>query len=369
MDCKELIDKLENIEQLLKKEKSGNELIRIQNNLLSDFLKYGDEIVEPLSKELENKSPIIRNTAIHIIAASNNEKFIPYLINFLRKNKDGEDEFCDDVSRVLLGYGEKAVDQIIMSVKRDFENKIYNYWLVDALSIESDRVYKFIKEILIDFSSNYQKYENWFKIDDFIWKLVVQQRKDSVQLAENLLKLNLTRDEKMEIRDACKAINNYEDYEKEKNRRKLKKEEQVFKFMLHGLLSSKLNEIVQDGQRPIINDNNRKEFMNILFSIESGIMKYYKKNPSIKDADVIKTLKNLRDKIWSDYDGDNEFEKIILYNLKSEVFNDLELGYTKGEISACISYILNSVKKHKEYGDESYLEFIKKQFEKIETHG
>jgi hypothetical protein len=40
-----------------------------------------------------------------------------------------------------------------------------------------------------------------------------------------------------------------------------------------------------------------------------------------------------------------------------------DLAYTKGEVSACISHILNSVKRHRESGYErDYLEFIKDFF-------
>jgi hypothetical protein len=132
---------------------------------------------------------------------------------------------------------------------------------------------------------------------------------------------------------------------------------------LLGVINSRIEDLVPDGPRPVIDDSNRAEYSPLLYQIESLIYEYYKGHPEIKDGDVIELLKNVRDRIWSGYEGKGGFERSFILGLKLAVFGLNDLRYTKGEVSACISHVLNSVKRHREEGcKQSYLGFIEDFF-------
>lgn len=154
-----------------------------------------------------------------------------------------------------------------------------------------------------------------------------------------------------------------ENYQKEESEEEKRAGAFMGKLVLTGVLHSKLREFVPDGPRPIIDDDNLEEYLPLLYSIERIIYSYYNAHPSLKDSDVIRLLKNVRDGIWKDYEGKDEFEKGFIMGLKLSVFNLADLHYTKNEVSACISRVLNSVKRHRESGGErGYLDFIKDFF-------
>ena len=354
MTLQQLLEKVENIEKYFLKITS-KEQEEYTHKLMTELIKYGDKIVEPISKYLESNSPIIRDFCLDTIYASKNEKFIPELINFLKRNGNNEDGFCEEVAQAVssIGGSSKARDEL----KKGFENKDYNIWLVEASIDNSDEGYDFIENIVEDFINNYKKYEDWFYIDHFI-QYMDRSREKSFKLIKEVLKLNLTREEKIKIRMLIEGSENLE--------KQIEQQLLIFKIGIIGAICSPATELVIEGERPVINDSNLKEYMPILYEIERAIVEFYKKNPGLRDGEILKSLKNLRDNIWnSDYAGDTKFEKYILYNLKAALFHFFELNYTKGEISACLSYILNSVKRHRNY-EESYLEFIKKQFEEEE---
>lgn len=355
MTLQQLLEKVENIEKYVLK-KTSKEQLDWMEELRSELLKYGDKIVEPISKYLESEHSIIRSFCLDTISASENKKFILELISFLEKNEDRKNNFCGEVADTISSNGWSS--KIREVLKKDFKNKKYNSWLVEASMDNSDESYDFIENTVEDFINNYEKYENWFYIDHFIIRLDNFREKSS-KLVKEVLKLNLTREEKIKIRMLIEGP--------ESLKRQIEHQQAlIFKMGIMGASHSPAAELVTEGGRPEINDSNLEEYMPILYEIEGAIVDFYKKNSGLKDGDVVKALKNLRDNIWSsDYAGDTEFEKYIIENLKAALFMFFELNYTRGEVSACLSYILNSVKRHRDY-EEGYLEFIKKQFGKEE---
>jgi uncharacterized protein YehS (DUF1456 family) len=60
----------------------------------------------------------------------------------------------------------------------------------------------------------------------------------------------------------------------------------------------------------------------------------------------------------------DDFEGGLVIRLKMALFSMRRLRFTKGEVSACISHVLNSLKRHREEGYErAYLDFLKDFFE------
>lgn len=358
----ELIEKLKSLEAS-SENKSWSEFERMQHELISEFLSHMDDVVEPISQILVDPSSSFSTLelTLKIIEMSKDERFIPGLIQFLAKSDD--DDFCEQASDILFDYGDPATPFVIKALEDDFGRKVYNRWLVQALNGSGAR--EFIEKVLNDFLTNPRHYEGWFGLSHFTWALAnVGGKEGSLRLVEQLLGLKfLSRVSKLELRRLRKFITDKGSYQREMGEDDKKKVELFTTLMLRGLLNSSLRELVPDGPRPIIGDNSRGEYLPLLFSIERLIFAEYEENQALKDSDVMKLLKNVRDGIWRDYGGKNALERSFITGLKLEIFRLADLAYTKGEVSACISHILNSVKRHRESGYErDYLEFIKDFF-------
>jgi hypothetical protein len=152
--------------------------------------------------------------ALKIISEIRSPKSIPYLINFIQKNEDGDYwESCDDAMVALASIGEPAVEPLLKAVKTDFENREYYLFQVGALArIRDDRIYSFMKEILEDYIKNYEEYREWFEISDFVYGFKTQGKKEILPLLQELLSLELSEHDKIEIQDTIDAIEDPEGY-------------------------------------------------------------------------------------------------------------------------------------------------------------
>lgn len=226
---------------------------------------------------------------------------------------------------------------------------------------------EFVEKILNDFLTNQTRYEGWFDLGHFAWASIYSggNKEGLIWLIEKLLELkNLYRGDRLELKRAHRFLTDEEGYQKEVEREEGEWIELMGGLLLGGVLNSRLGELVPDGPRPVIDGGNLNEYLPLLYSIERLIFELYEENPSLKDGDVMGLLKNIRDRIWGDYEGKNELEKKFIVGMKMSILSLAELNYTKGEVSACISRALNSVKRHREPGCErSYLDFIKDVFE------
>ncbi|MEK6921310.1 MAG: hypothetical protein AABX82_05475, partial [Nanoarchaeota archaeon] len=113
----------------------------------------------------------------------------------------------------------------------------------------------------------------------------------------------------------------------------------------------------------VIIDNDREAFLPIIMAIEETIWSYYMDNGSLKDSDIIETLKDIRDNIFS--------EKVEFNALGNEILNKLKLvlylnNYDRRDLSLSISSVLKSVKLHRSMsGSRGYLNFISGFFEEM----
>jgi hypothetical protein len=105
------------------------------------------------------------------------------------------------------------------------------------------------------------------------------------------------------------------------------------------------------------------EYLDLLRAIDDAIVNCYKINPSMKDRDVIKALKNFRKDIFREYKPSvHPIEWQIQENLRFLFGMKNEFGIeksTKQEVLMCTKYVLASVKRHhKVDGVRGYLDFI-----------
>ena len=101
------------------------------------------------------------------------------------------------------------------------------------------------------------------------------------------------------------------------------------------------------------------EYFDVLYPIESTIVKYYRQNPELKDRDVIKILKSLTcNSTLKEY-------RSLCDELRTNVDNMAkENRRTDREIRMCYKYVLASVKRHHAAGGQrGYLGFIDERLE------
>lgn len=365
----EFADKIKNLMSLCR-DKPWPEISHIRHELVSEFLNHKDELVEPLSQLLLDPSTDYEalNLAIDMVEMAGEERFVPSLIQLLEEGRDLDDGTRERVSNILWGYGANASAHIVNKLRENFEKKIYNYWLVDALN--GGEASEFLRKTIEDFLGNRARYEDWFDVGHFAWKLseLDRQQEIALPLVERLLaEKNLHREDRLELMRLLSFIKDEGKFLEEEDEEEGRKAELLYKLVLTGLLHVRMDELVPDGLRPIIDDSNVKEYLPLLYWIERLIFEYSEKYPSLKDRDVIELLKNVRDGIWKGYEGGNDFERFFITGLKLNLFDLVRLRYTRGEISACLSHVLNSVKRRRKLdGDRGYLDFIRDYFQRME---
>ena len=153
--------------------------------------------------------------ALRILGKIRSGKSISHLIEFIRKNEDGDYwEGCDDAMLALRAIGEPAVDILLEEVESDFRKKAYFDFLVGALTgIKSGKVYSFMAQTIRDYLENHEKYDGWFDIESFTFEFDVQGKKESIPLLRQLLEMDLPEMTRREIEYRIEAI---EDPEKHK---------------------------------------------------------------------------------------------------------------------------------------------------------
>lgn len=113
-----------------------------------------------------------------------------------------------------------------------------------------------------------------------------------------------------------------------------------------------------------INDTNTEAFMPLLMTIEETIWRHYSEDDSLKDTEIIESLKNIRNNIFSTNTEFNEMENEIITKIKVILMVN---NYDKRDLSLSISKVLKSAKMHKSMGgSRGYLNFISDFFEQME---
>ncbi len=176
---------------------------------------------------------------------------------------------------------------------------------------------------------------------------------EKVVLKDNLFIERLKNHYKMFKRDSYKKNNSKED---------LFKKLENFDPNLHTITS-----LCKETGTGIdaINDTNREEFYPIIMAIEETIWNHYSKEISLKDSEIIKLLKNIRDNIFSENARFDRMEKEIIRKLKLVLFLN---NYNRRDVSLSISSVLNSAKLHRSIGGSmGYLNFISRFFNQMKN--
>lgn len=112
-----------------------------------------------------------------------------------------------------------------------------------------------------------------------------------------------------------------------------------------------------------INEQNLDIFIPLLWGIEEAIWMYFLEDSSLKDYDVIKALKNIKENLFVDEDGFEGLEEKIVMKMKKALYNN---DYGKKDVRMALARVINSVKRHRYVeGDRGYLKFITEFFKRI----
>lgn len=217
---KEIISLIEELQRFDNEEGYKMEYQGVKGKLepvVRRLIYTGEEGLEHLHHLLEHEETWSCLFALEILKEIKSEKSIPHLIEFIKKNEDGDyGESCEEAMHALSAMGERAVTPLLKEVKACFAEKRFLIYLVGALTeIKHDSVYAFMVEIIEDYLKGRSKYEGWFNLEMFVCDFVEQGRKEALPLLKGLLDTNLLRFERIEIEDAIKAIEDPEGYKRE----------------------------------------------------------------------------------------------------------------------------------------------------------
>ena len=146
------------------------------------------------------------------------EKSISILINFIKNNENGDYwENCEEAMYGLNAIGELAIEPLLQEIKSNFEQKAYYGYLIGGLTgIKHDKVYSFMIEILQDYIEDYQKYDGWFRIDDFTYDFEAQGKKEALPMLKKLVVMeHLSKHERREIESTIGVLEDPGKFNKE----------------------------------------------------------------------------------------------------------------------------------------------------------
>ncbi len=197
----------------LEAEEVKNKLKEVTKKLIDSKENCLSEL-HPLLEDEETWSCLF---TLKILKEIKSKKSIPYLIDFIKVNEDGDYWECYDIAMfALIDIGNPAVELLSSTIKSDFNNKKYPALLIEALGkIKDDRVYSFMIKITKDFIENYEEYEEWFQIDHFTYGFDTQERKEAIPLLKKLLAMKDTSEsDKIEIKSTIEVIEDPVGYKK-----------------------------------------------------------------------------------------------------------------------------------------------------------
>lgn len=185
---------------------------------IKNLTNAGEDALEHLYPLLEHGETWSCLFALEILKELKSEKSIHHLIKFIEKNEQGDYlESCEDAMYTLISIGKPAIPILLEKLKNNFENKTEHSFLIGALnSIKDERVYNFMVEIVKNYIDDYKKYDDWLDIHMFVADFDKQENKEVLPILKELVKMpNLSRNEKLEIADTIKIIEDPKKFKEE----------------------------------------------------------------------------------------------------------------------------------------------------------
>ncbi|MFH1917178.1 MAG: tetratricopeptide repeat protein [Nanoarchaeota archaeon] len=188
------------------------------NESVKKVVSFGDKSIPHLVPLLENEETWSCMFALQILKEINSEKSVPYLIAFIKKTEDSDyGENCDDAVHALHAIGSPAIPELMAHVKRDFANKEYHDYIVDALTgIQHPDVYSFMTSMVKEYLADAESYDDWLPIEFFTYNFSEQGNKEVLPLLRKVLELDfLSETQREEIESTIQQIEDPERFQQE----------------------------------------------------------------------------------------------------------------------------------------------------------
>jgi hypothetical protein len=196
--------------------KNEDEVRRYAHDSLQELIQLGTGATHDLLGLLETEFTWSCFFALTVLRQIKDPQAVPGLIAFLAKESD-DSMANEEAMFALQDIGDFSIVPLIEVLEAQFKKKNYNSYLIGALTgIIGPASYEFMIQITKDFISNPSEYKGWFHIEDFTYNFAKQQRKDALPYLRQILEMKtISGEEKREIHDTLRALEDPEGYEKE----------------------------------------------------------------------------------------------------------------------------------------------------------
>lgn len=184
-------------------------------HIVAQLAQKGEAALDQLHELLQYEESWSCLFALETLKGIKSEKSIPCLIEFIKRNENGNYfESCDEAIWALQAIGEPAIGPLMAELKKGFTNEDFSGYLVEALTeIKDERIYSFLTEITEDYLKNPEKYKDWFEIDMFTCGFADQGKKEALPLLRQVLEA-VSNEERLEIENTMERLDDPEGYDK-----------------------------------------------------------------------------------------------------------------------------------------------------------
>jgi HEAT repeat protein len=196
--------------------KNEDEVRRYAHDSLQELMQLGTEVTHDLLGLLETEFTWSCFFALTVLRQTKDPQAVPALIAFLAKESD-DSMANEEAMFALQDIGDPSIGPLIEVLEVHFKKKQYNSYLIGALTgIIGPASYEFMIKITKDFINKPSEYKGWFHIEDFTYNFAKQQRSDALQYLRQILEMKtVSNEEKRELHDTLRALEDPEGYEKE----------------------------------------------------------------------------------------------------------------------------------------------------------
>ena len=197
-------------------DKEEDEVRTYASVALQELIHMGCNATQALVELLNTEFTWSCFFALTILRQTKDPHAVPALIAFLKKESD-DSMANEEAMFALQDIGDPSIQPLIEDLEEAFDNKKYNSYLVGSLTgIIGPDSYDFMTKIIKDYIGKPWRYKGWFLVDDFTYNFVVQERPDAVPLLQKILEMNtINGEEKQELEDTIRALQDPESYKKE----------------------------------------------------------------------------------------------------------------------------------------------------------
>jgi HEAT repeat protein len=196
--------------------KDEDEVRGYAHDTIQKFIQSGNHATSDLIELLQTEFTWSCFFALTIFRETKDPQAVPAILAFLKKESD-DSMANEEAMFALQDIGDPSIAPLIEDLEEAFDNKKYNSYLVGALTgIIGPAPYDFMVKITKDFISKPWRYKGWFRIEDFTYNFVKQERKDAITLLKQVLDMKgIIGTEKQELEETIRALEDPESYEKE----------------------------------------------------------------------------------------------------------------------------------------------------------